>query len=53
MKFDELNLKGLQAADAWAICESNLDEFMSNEHTRSHIEELIPTFGDFLYSNRR
>ena len=48
-----VNLQGSQVVDAWAFCDTNLDEFMSNEHTRSCLEKLIPAVGDALYSNRR
>ena len=48
-----VNLEGSQVVDAWAFCTENLDEFLSNEHTRSCLEKLIPGVGDALYSNRR
>ncbi|MDH3762879.1 MAG: urea carboxylase-associated family protein [Gammaproteobacteria bacterium] len=48
-----VNLEGSQVVDAWAFSASDLDEFMSNEHTRSCLEKLIPGAGDSLYSNRR
>ncbi|MFT5115071.1 MAG: hypothetical protein ACI8P9_004414 [Parasphingorhabdus sp.] len=47
------NLEGSQVVDAWAFCESDINEFMSNEHSRSCLEKLIPEVGDSLYSNRR
>ena len=48
-----VNLEGSQVVDAWAFCTPDLDEFMSNEHSRSCLEKLIPGVGDALYSNRR
>ncbi len=39
--------------DAWAFCQADLTEFLSNEHTRSCLEKLIPASGDSLYSNLR
>lgn len=48
-----VNLEGSQVVDAWAFCLSDFDEFLSNEHTRSCLEKLIPQVGDRLYSNRR
>ena len=48
-----LNLEGSQVVDCWAFCSGDLDEFLSNEHTRSCLEKLIPATGDALYSNRR
>jgi uncharacterized protein len=48
-----INLEGSQVVDAWAFCESDINEFMSNEHTRSCLEKLVPEVGDSLYSNRR
>lgn len=45
--------EGPQVADMWAFCRSELDEFVSCEHTRSCLEKLRPEVGDALYSNRR
>ena len=47
------NIEGSQVVDAWAFYEPDIEEFMSNEHTRSCLEKLIPTVGDSLFSNRR
>jgi uncharacterized protein YcgI (DUF1989 family) len=46
-------LEGPQVVDAWAFCQTDINEFLSNEHTRSCLEKLIPTVGDSLYSNQR
>ena len=48
-----INLEGSQVVDAWAFCASNLQEFISTEHTRSCLEKLSPAVGDSLYSNQR
>ena len=48
-----VNLEGQQVVDAWAFKASDLNEFMSNEHTRSCLEKLVPGVGDSLYSNLR
>lgn len=48
-----VNLEGSQVVDAWAFCTTDPEEFMSNEHTRSCLQKLIPAVGDALYSNRR
>lgn len=47
------NIEGSQVVDAWAFCAPDIEEFMSNEHTRSCLEKLVPEVGDSLYSNRR
>ncbi len=48
-----VNLEGSQVVDAWAFCQGNINEFLSNEHTRSCLEKLIPGVGDQLYTNQR
>lgn len=48
-----VNLEGSQVVDAWAFRADDIAEFLSNEHTRSCLEKLIPGVGDALYSNRR
>ena len=47
------NIEGSQVVDVWAFYEHDIEEIMSNEHTRSCLEKLIPEVGDSLYSNRR
>ena len=47
------NIEGSQVVDVWAFNSDNIEEFLSNEHTRSCLEKLIPTLGDALYSNKR
>ena len=41
-KIQIVNLEGSQVVDAWAFCQSNFNEFLSTEHTRSCLEKLIP-----------
>lgn len=48
-----VNLEGSQVVDCWAFNAADFDEFLSNEHTRSCLEKLIPQAGDSLFSNRR
>lgn len=48
-----INLEGSQVVDAWAFRSDDFNEFLSNEHTRSCLQKLIPGVGDALYSNRR
>ncbi|MEM7293019.1 MAG: urea carboxylase-associated family protein [Pseudomonadota bacterium] len=48
-----VNTEGSQVVDCWAFCQADLNEFLSNEHTRSCLEKLIPSVGDSLYSNAR
>ena len=47
------NIEGSQVVDLWAFSTMDSNEFLSNEHTRSCLEKLIPTIGDCLYSNLR
>ena len=48
-----INLEGSQVVDVWALGDPDVDEYLSNEHTRSCLEKLTPAVGDSLYSNRR
>jgi uncharacterized protein YcgI (DUF1989 family) len=48
-----INTFGQQVVDTWAFDRNNLGEFMSMEHTRSHITKVIPGIGDAMRSNRR
>jgi uncharacterized protein len=48
-----INLEGSQVVDCWAFAAEDSGEFLSNEHTRSCLEKLIPGVGDSLYSNVR
>jgi uncharacterized protein YcgI (DUF1989 family) len=48
-----INTFGQQVVDTWAFNRADLAEFMSNEHTRSHITKVIPGVGDAMRTNRR
>src|SRR4030081_2218648 len=48
-----INTHGEQVVDTWAFCRADLNEFMSNEHTRAHSLHLIPQPGDVLRTNQR
>jgi uncharacterized protein len=52
-KIQITNIEGSQVVDLWAFSLTANDEYLSNEHTRSCLEKLIPSIGDCLYSNRR
>jgi uncharacterized protein YcgI (DUF1989 family) len=52
-KIQITNIEGSQVVDLWAYSSTDSNEFLSNEHTRSCLEKLIPTVGDCLYSSRR
>jgi uncharacterized protein len=48
-----VNTHGSQVVDTWAFAAADLAEFMSMEHTRAHLEKLVPAVGDALLTNRR
>jgi uncharacterized protein YcgI (DUF1989 family) len=48
-----VNTHGGQVVDTWAFNRDDMAEFMSMEHTRAHLQKILPTTGDALYSNRR
>src|SRR5262245_54987388 len=48
-----VNTHGGQDGDTWAYNRDQMPEFMSMEHTRAHLQKILPTTGDALYSNRR
>src|SRR5207244_12231435 len=48
-----INTHGEQVVDTWAFNRADLDEFMSNEHTRAHSLHLVPKPGDVLRTNKR
>ena len=48
-----VNTYGQQVVDAWALCADGLDEAMSMEHTRSCLDKLKPSVGDYLFTSRR
>ena len=47
------NIEGSQVVDLWAFSPLDTSEFLSNEHTRSCLQKLIPAVGDSLYTNQR
>ena len=48
-----INTHGTQVCDFWAFRASNLNEFLSWEHTRGGINRIAPKVGDALITNRR
>ena len=48
-----INTKGQQVVDTWAFNADDLREFMSMEHSRVAIGQIIPAIGDRLVTNRR
>jgi uncharacterized protein len=48
-----INTHGDQVVDTWAFSTANLEEFMSMEHTRPHINRITPKIGDILRTNQR
>ena len=48
-----VNTHGSQVVDTWAFNASDLDEFMSMEHTRSTIDKMMPDMGEAFLTNKR
>ena len=48
-----INTHGSQVVDAWAFALPDLSEFMSMEHTRARLTQMMPVLGEPLYTNRR
>lgn len=48
-----INTEGSQVVDFWAFAQSDPNEHLSTEHTRSCLQRLIPQKGDILYSSQR
>ena len=48
-----INTHGTQVVDTWAFSLRDPREFMSMEHTRTHLASLFPKRGDSLVTNRR
>lgn len=48
-----INTHGQQVVDTWAFNRHDLAEFMSMEHSRTHMEKTVPAVGDVLRTNRR
>ena len=48
-----INTHGEQVVDTWAFNRTDLDEFMSMEHSRPQLLHIIPKVGDLLLTNKR
>lgn len=48
-----INVHGQQVVDVWALNANDLNEAMSMEHTRSCLDKLTPSVGDYLFTNQR
>ncbi|HUI16408.1 MAG TPA: urea carboxylase-associated family protein [Alphaproteobacteria bacterium] len=48
-----INIHGSQVVDTWAFSLRDPREFMSMEHTRTHLLRLFPKSGDSFVTNRR
>jgi uncharacterized protein YcgI (DUF1989 family) len=48
-----INTHGQQVIDTWAFNRSELTEFMSMEHTRAALGQIMAKMGDSLVTNRR
>jgi uncharacterized protein YcgI (DUF1989 family) len=48
-----VNTHGTQVVDTWAFAKDDLTEFMSMEHSRAHMQKLVPAVGDVLLTNHR
>lgn len=48
-----INTLGQQIVDTWAFNPRDMGEYLSMQHTRAHLNKVIPAAGDDLVSNRR
>ena len=48
-----INTHGAQVVDTWAFALPDLTEFMSMEHTRATLTQMMPVLGEPLYTNHR
>ena len=48
-----INTHGHQVVDTWAFNAADLDEFLSNEHTRQKLNSIFPRKGEPVYTNKR
>jgi uncharacterized protein YcgI (DUF1989 family) len=48
-----VNTHGQQVVDTWAFCRQDCNEFMSMEHTRAGLRQLMPRLGDMMLTNKR
>ena len=52
-KIQIINTHGTQVVDTWAFNSSDIEEFMSMEHTRSTIDKMMPDVGEVFLTNKR
>jgi uncharacterized protein YcgI (DUF1989 family) len=48
-----INTHGKQVIDTWAFNAHDLTERMSMEHSRAHLDKILPTINDAFVTNRR
>ncbi|TVY38627.1 Uncharacterized protein LSUB1_G005422 [Lachnellula subtilissima] len=48
-----INTHGKQVVDTWAFNAHELSERMSMEHSRAHLDKILPAIGDSFVTNRR
>jgi uncharacterized protein YcgI (DUF1989 family) len=48
-----INTHGSQVVDTWAFNAHQLSEHMSMEHTRAHLDKILPSIGDSFVTNTR
>lgn len=48
-----INSHGKQVVDTWAFNAHDLTERMSMEHTRAHLDKILPVVNDSFVTNRR
>lgn len=47
------NVNGQQIADTWVFCRADVGEYQSAEHTRVHVNGLMPQMGQEFVTNHR
>ena len=48
-----VNTHGQQVVDTWAFNAADLSEFMSMEHSRTHLSRILASVGDSMVTNKR
>jgi uncharacterized protein len=51
--FRVIDVEGAQVADLFAFCADDVSEYASAEHTRVHVDRLLPRVGEYFVTNRR
>jgi uncharacterized protein YcgI (DUF1989 family) len=51
--FRVIDVEGKQVADLFAFCADDVAEYASAEHTRVHVNRLMPAIGEQFVTNRR